>query len=220
MPSEPTQRGDGVRGMLLVVSSPSGAGKTTLCHRLMAEFPGLRLSVSCTTRAPRATEVDGRDYRFVSQEQFEEMIGRDAFVEWAEVHGNRYGTPRDEVERSVGAGADVLFDIDWQGARALKEQYPSDVSLVLVVPPSMIELGNRLRRRGTDSEEVVQRRLAEANNEVARYAEYQYIVVNDDLEAAYAELRAIYLAQRCTVDRRADVARQLVAGGPISPRDG
>lgn len=209
-----------MRGMLLVVSSPSGAGKTTLCHRLMAEFPGLRLSVSSTTRAPRATEVDGRDYRFVSREQFEAMISRGAFVEWAEVHGNRYGTPRDEVERSVDTGADVLFDIDWQGARALKEQYPSDVSLVLVAPPSIAELGNRLRLRGTDSEEVVQRRLAEATNELARYAEYQYIVVNDHLDAAYAELRAIYLAQRCTVDRRAGVARLLLAGGPVSAGQG
>jgi guanylate kinase len=211
MSSEPVEPTNSGRSILLVVSSPSGAGKTTLCHRLMTQFAGLRLSISCTTRAPRASEVDGRDYRFVAHEEFQAMVDRAEFVEWAEVHGNRYGTPRHEVEQ---AGTDVLFDIDWQGARALKEQYPADVILVLVLPPSMAELGNRLRRRGTDSEQAVQRRLAEAANEVARYEEYQYIVVNDDLEVACAELGAIYHARRCAIDRREHFARRLIDDMP------
>ena len=186
-------------GILLVVSSPSGAGKTTLCKRLRAEFPGLGFSISYTTRPPRPGETDGVEYRFVQQSDFQDMIARDELAEYAMVHGHMYGTPARRIEEGLARGEDLLFDIDYQGGRQLRASFHSDVVLVFIVPPSLDELERRLRVRGTDSEDVIQRRLRVAREELRHYAEYDYLVMNDDLERAYDALRAVYLAQlhRC-----------------------
>jgi guanylate kinase len=184
------------RGLMLVVSSPSGAGKTTLTRQLIAAHPELALSVSCTTRAPRRGEKEGREYFFVTPEEFEAMARRDAFLEHALVHENRYGTPRAAVEAALTAGHDVLFDIDWQGAMAIHEKAGADVVRVFVLPPSMAELSRRLHHRAQDAEDVIQRRLERAQGEIRMWAEYDYVLVNDDFERAYAELERIYLAER------------------------
>lgn len=198
------------RGLLFVVSSPSGAGKTTLCRRLQGEFPALTFSVSFTTRPKRGNEVDGVDYHFVDGARFEKMVDEDAFAEWAEVHGNRYGTAWETIKANIEAGRDVLFDIDWQGATALKDKLPADTVMVFVLPPSTAELARRLRSRGTDAPEVVERRLAKAHEELGHYGEYTYLVHNDDLERAYDELRAIYKAEHCASHRRRHLARALI----------
>jgi len=184
------------RGLLLVISSPSGAGKTSLSRRLLAEHPGLRPSVSCTTRAPRTGEQDGREYHFVSPERFEAMIGEDAFIEHALVHEHRYGTPREPVVRAIAEGLDVLFDIDWQGARSVGGAFREDVARVFILPPSMAELRRRLVDRGQDALDVIERRLARARDEIRRWDEYDYVIVNDDFERAYERLRQIYRAER------------------------
>ena len=199
------------RGILLVVSSPSGAGKTTLCHRLTDEFPRLGYSVSYTTRPPRGGEEDGRDYHFVQRAVFEEMTRRGELAEWAEVHGNLYGTARSTVDGALGSGRDLLFDIDWQGALQLERAYPSDTTLVFIVPPSMAELEARLRGRGTDAPEVVARRLAAARAEIERSRHYGFVVVNDDLERAHRDLRAVYLAAHLTPERQAPAVAALLA---------
>jgi guanylate kinase len=199
-----------LRGLLLVISSPSGAGKTTLVRRLAAEL-GLRFSVSYTTRKPRAGEVDGRDYCFVSDQRFDAMVAAGEFAEWAVVHGNRYGTSIATVEQSVASGTDCLFDVDFQGGREIRRQWPADSVLCFILPPSMRELERRLRRRATDSDDVIERRLAMACKELEHYDEYDYLVVNDDLTQAYTELRAIYLAARTARSRRESVARTLLA---------
>lgn len=188
-PSRPT-------GVLLVVSSPSGTGKTTLCRRLLREYPRLTFSVSCTTRAPRGREQDGVDYTFVTDGAFDRMVEAGEFAEWAHVFTHRYGTTRATIDRALGEGRDLIFDIDWQGGLQLEAAYPDDAVLVFIVPPSMRELEKRLRGRGTESEESVNRRLREAHVELSRAASYHYLVLNDDIEAAYADLRAIYLASR------------------------
>lgn len=212
------------RGLLVVVSSPSGAGKTTLCRRLMSEFAALTFSVSYTTRPRRHNETEAVDYHFVSGAEFDRMVAGGEFAEWAEVHANRYGTARRTIDECLGAGRDVLFDIDWQGARALKRQYPDETVMVFVLPPSIEALRDRLTRRATDAAEVVERRLARATEELAHYDEYRYLIVNDDLERAYAELRAIYVAQRCADERRAEFARELLqrarARDPIATASG
>jgi guanylate kinase len=184
------------RGLMLVISSPSGAGKTSLCRRLVNEFPGLSLSVSTTTRPPREQERDGVEYRFVDDADFDERVAQGAFLEWAEVHEHRYGTPRAAVAQSLERGEDVLFDIDWQGARSIRAQAPTDTVGVFTLPPSMAELARRLRSRAQDQEAVIARRLAGAKVEIRRWAEYDYVIVNRDLECAYAELARIYLAER------------------------
>lgn len=184
------------RGMLLVVSSPSGAGKTTLCRRLVRDFPELRFSVSYTTRAQRTGEVAGVDYHYVSDAVFDQMVAEGAFAEWAHVHGKRYGTAVPAVRAGLEQGAHVLFDVDYQGAERLLQQFPADALLVFILPPSIAVLSQRLRGRGTDTPEVVAARLRKAREELLHYPSYHYLVVNDELDRAYAELAAVYLVTR------------------------
>lgn len=180
-------------GMPLVISAPSGAGKTTLIRRLREEFPHFAYSVSCTTRAPRDGEVDGQDYHFLSRERFETLRGQAYFAEWAEVHGNLYGTPLGPLREMLRQGRDVLFDIDVQGARQLKASL-AEATFVFVLPPDMKELERRLRLRGQDAEETIARRLYNARQELREAPWYDFLMVNDDLDAAYARLRAVYVA--------------------------
>jgi guanylate kinase len=181
---------------MFVISSPSGAGKTTLCRRLISEVPGVQLSVSATTRAARPGETDGVDYHFRSVEQFQDMIDRDEFLEWAKVFKNYYGTPRSEVEARLAAGTDVVFDVDWQGARALKTIRPGDVCSVFILPPSLAQLKQRLEGRPGADEKSVQSRLNGAGQDILRWGEYDFAIVNDNLETAFSELRAILLVER------------------------
>ena len=201
---------EGKRGLLLVISSPSGAGKTTLAQRIATEL-ALRFSVSYTTRRPRAGEVEGRDYCFVTDEMFDEMIAARRFAEWAVVHGNRYGTSIATVDQALTSGSDCLFDVDYQGGRAIRQRWPADSVLCFILPPSMSELERRLRRRATDAPEVIERRLAMACKELEHYGEYDYLVVNDDLARAYDQLRSIYIAAGCARTRREAVAQALLA---------
>jgi guanylate kinase len=198
------------RGVLLVVSSPSGAGKTTLVRRLMQEYPRLGFSVSYTTRPPRANEIDGVDYHFVDDARFDAMVDAEQFAEWALVHGRRYGTAQQTIVDNIEAGRDVVFDIDYQGGTTLKGKFENDAVMVFVLPPSMKELERRLRRRGTDAEEMVVRRLAKAKEELGHYDAYDYLVINEDLDKAYADLRAIYAAAHCSRRRRARWALALL----------
>ena len=185
------------RGVMLVLSSPSGAGKTTLTRRLLAlEGPACRLSVSATTRPPRPGEVDGTHYVFLDRAAFEAKREAGAFLEWAEVFGNLYGTPKPEVEAALAEGCDVIFDIDWQGARQLAENAPDDTVRVFILPPSRRALEERLRTRAADPPEVVARRLAGAAEEMSHWSEYDYVIVNDDLAESLASLRAILVAER------------------------
>jgi guanylate kinase len=189
------------RGIMLVLSSPSGAGKTTLTRNLLEQenidFPGkLALSVSATTRQKRPSEIDGIHYHFRSQRQFEAMRDSGELLEWAEVHGNYYGTPREAVEQSLKDGKDVLFDIDWQGTRQLIEKMREDVVTVFVLPPTAQELKSRLIRRAEDSDDVIAQRLRNAAEEFRHWNEYDYILVNRDLDKSFARLRAILTAER------------------------
>jgi len=184
------------RGVMFVISSPSGAGKTTLCRRLITEVPGVQLSISATTRAMRPGEANGVDYHFVSREEFQQKIDRDDFLEWAKVFQHFYGTPRSEVEARLVAGIDVVFDVDWQGARALKTIRPGDVASVFILPPSIAQLKHRLEGRpGADAKSVANR-LNGAGRDILRWGEYDYAIVNDNLDTAFAELRAILMAER------------------------
>ena len=185
------------RGLLVIVSSPSGAGKTTLTRRLMAEFPAtLTFSVSYTTRAMRPGEVDGTDYHFVSAATFDQMVARQELAEHFFVHGNHYGTAKAPVEEALSAGRDMIFDVDWQGGAALSAQWPDDCLKIFILPPDLETLAQRLRRRATDSPEVIERRLQKALEELGHFGEYQHLIINDDLERSYPVLRAIYLARR------------------------
>lgn len=184
------------RGLLLVISSPSGAGKTSLCRRLVADYPQLRISISATTRAPRAGEQEGREYHFVDSAAFDAMVARGEFLEWAKVHEHRYGTPRAAVTEAVARGDDVLFDIDWQGAEAISGHAPADIVRVFILPPSMAELSDRLRRRAQDGAVAIARRLAGAKAEIGKWAKYDYVIVNENLDAAYATLEGVYRAER------------------------
>jgi guanylate kinase len=197
------------RGVLVIVSSPSGAGKTTLTRRLLTEFPRLEFSVSYTTRPIRPGEVDGRDYHFVTPEGFEDMVRRGEFAEHAFVFGNRYGTAQAPIEAALARGSDVIFDVDWQGGAALSARWPADSLKIFILPPSIEVLAARLRTRATDSAEVIERRQRKALEELGHYNEYQHLIVNDDLERAYAVLRAIYLTRRYGVVDRPDVAYPL-----------
>jgi guanylate kinase len=189
------------RGLLLIVSSPSGAGKTSLCRRLMADHPGLELSVSVTTRPPRPGEVDGREYHFVTPEAFQDLVAQDQLLEWAEVHGNRYGSPRAPVEAALASGRDVLFDIDWQGARDVAIKAGRDVVRVFVLPPSIQELRRRLYARAQDKADVIERRVEKAKSEIEHWGDYDYVIVNEDFDRSYADLAHIYHAERTRKDR-------------------
>jgi len=184
------------RGLMFVLSSPSGAGKTTLSRRLLAEDPGITLSVSATTRKPRASEEDGKDYFFISKEKYDEMVAADEFLEHAKVFDNYYGTPRAAVEDSLAAGRDVLFDIDWQGTQQLVENAREDVVQVFVLPPSRGELEARLKKRAEDPPEVVAGRMARASDEMSHWAEYDYVIINDNFDEAYTALTDILRAER------------------------
>jgi guanylate kinase len=195
------------RGLLLVISSPSGAGKTSLARKLVAAEPDLTLSISATTRQPREGEMDGREYRFTSAATFDAMVGAGEFLEWAEVHEHRYGTPRAAVETLLAEGRDVLFDIDWQGAEQIRQALPDDVVGVFILPPSMKVLADRLKGRASDAPDVIERRLGRAKGEIARWAAYDYVIVNEDLDRAYAELVHIYHAERMRRVRNPGIAR-------------
>jgi len=184
------------RGLMLVISSPSGAGKTSLSRRLVADHADLSLSVSATTRPPRPGEEDGREYHFVSRERFDEMARQDAFLEGAEVHEHSYGSPRAPIMQALAVGRDVLFDIDWQGAKAIAAAAPGDVARVFILPPSMADLRRRLYARAQDHHDVIERRLGRAKGEIAMWGDYDYVIVNEDFDLAYAELAHIYHAER------------------------
>ena len=198
------------RGILLVISSPSGAGKTTLAH-LLAEHEKLEFSVSYTTRAPRAGEREGADYKFVTEDEFARMVERGEFAEWAVVHGSRYGTAVHTVNRALEDGKDYLFDIDYQGGAQIRQQWPAESVLCFILPPSMAELERRLRRRATDSHEAIERRLAMARGELEHFAEYDYLIVNDNFETALKELSSICVAARCARARRGHYGKELLA---------
>jgi guanylate kinase len=184
------------RGIMLVVSSPSGAGKTTLTRNLLEQEENVALSISVTTRPKRASEIDGVHYHFISARRFEIMRDSGELLEWAEVHGNFYGTPREPVETALTAGRDMLFDIDWQGTQQLYENMRKDVVSVFVLPPSARELKARLERRAEDSAEIIARRLRNAAQESPHWTEYDYVLVNRDLDKSFARLRAILTAER------------------------
>lgn len=190
------------RGLLLVLSSPSGAGKTTLARRLLESDPAVAMSVSVTTRKPRPGEVDGKDYHFIDTARFEAMRADGALLEWARVFDNFYGTPRAPVEAAIEAGRDVLFDIDWQGAQQLEEKLPQDLVRVFILPPSASVLSERLSSRKQDTPEVVARRMAAASNEISHWPEYDYVIINADLDASSASLRAILTAERLKRERQ------------------
>ncbi len=190
------------RGLMLVISSPSGAGKTSLSRRLVADHAELELSVSCTTRAPRPGEQDGREYHFISHADFEKKVAEGAFLEWADVHDNRYGTLRAPVMAALSEGRDVLFDIDWQGCRQIDAQAKADVVKVFILPPSLPDLRRRLHSRAQDSDAVIERRLERAKGEIAHFDEYDYVVVNDDFDGAYAQLVHIYRGEQQKLSRR------------------
>ncbi len=190
------------RGVMLALSSPSGAGKTSLARRLLATDANLTLSVSATTRPMREGEIDGRDYHFMSREAFEAARAKGAFLEHALVHDNYYATPRAPVETWLAEGRDVLFDIDWQGAEQLRAALPDDFASVFILPPSMAALKSRLVKRGLDAPEVIARRLRNAADEIRHAGAYDYVIVNEEFDAAEAELRAVLTAERARSERR------------------
>ena len=190
------------RGLLLVMSSPSGAGKTTLSRKLLAGDRNITMSVSVTTRAPRPGEMDGKDYHFITKERFVQMRDRSDLLEWAEVFGNFYGTPRRPVEEALAKGRDVLFDIDWQGTQQLAQAMAEDLVRVFILPPSAEELQNRLIKRQQDSSSVVAKRMAEASREISHWPEYDYVVVNDEVEDSHSQIMAILIAERLRRRRR------------------
>ncbi len=204
------------RGLMLVLSSPSGAGKTSISRRLLERDGGLAMSVSATTRPRRAGEVHGQDYFFVDTSGFERMVGAGELLEYAKVFDYYYGSPRAPVERALAEGRDILFDIDWQGARQLTEHAPGDLVRVFVLPPSTRELERRLKARARDPDHVVAGRMDRAMDEIGHYPEYDYIVVNEDLEESVASVRAILAAERLRLARRlglADFVKRLRQGG-------
>jgi len=190
------------RGLMFVLSSPSGAGKTTLSRMLLGKIPGLNMSVSATTRPMRPGEIDGRDYHFVDKTRFTAMVKGDELLEHATVFDNSYGTPRAPVEAALSSGKDVLFDIDWQGTQQLREKARADVVSVFILPPSAADLEKRLHTRAQDSDEVIRGRMDRASHEMSHWAEYDYIVVNHTLDEAFAEVQSILKAERLKRERR------------------
>ncbi len=194
------------RGLMLVLSSPSGAGKTTLSRMLLEAEPDVALSISVTTRPRRPGEIDGRHYHFVTQAEFDRMRRNRDFLEWAKVFGHYYGTPRAPVEKALAQGRDVLFDVDWQGAKQLRSKAPDDLVSVFVLPPSIPELRRRLRSRAQDSNKVIAARMAKAAREMSHWREYDYVIINRDLDQAFAELRAILSSERLRRERQPGLA--------------
>ena len=199
---------------MLVLSSPSGAGKSTIARNLLRDEPDLTLSVSVTTRDRRGSEIDGKDYHFISEHDFEIMRDNGGLLEWAEVHGNFYGTPFEPVQKAMNEGRDMLFDIDWQGALQMFDAARADIVSIFILPPSMEELRNRLERRAEDAEDVIDRRLENARIEMQHWSEYQYPLINDDLDECFANVKSILRAERLHRDRRSvgmtDFVRQLL----------
>ena len=203
------------RGFLLVLSSPSGAGKTTITHRLIDRDPSFALSVSVTTRPARPGEIDGKDYRFIDQARFDAMVAQGDLLEHATVFSHCYGTPRQPIEAALAAGRDVVTDIDWQGTQQLSESVPHDLVTVFVLPPSMTALESRLRRRAQDSAEIVAARMAKSAEELSHWSEYDYVIVNHDIDDSVAEIQAIVTAERLRRTRQlglADFVNRLRAG--------
>jgi guanylate kinase len=206
------------RGLMLVLSSPSGAGKSTIARNLLESDGSLELSVSVTTRPRRGSEIEGVHYHFRTMREFERLRDSDALLEWAEVHGNCYATPREPAEIALAEGRDMLFDIDWQGAQQLQQKMQADVVSIFVLPPTMTELQSRLHRRAEDSEEVIQTRLANSRAEIAHWREYDYVIINDDLNAAFDAVQSIVKAERLRRDRRHgmfDFVRELLEETPV-----
>ncbi len=220
MPDQETQRrhdGGEVarRGLMLVLSSPSGAGKTTLSRMLLERYSTIELSISVTTRKPRPGEAEGKDYHFVDARSFDAMVACGDLLEWAEVFGSRYGTPRAPVERALAMGRDVLFDIDWQGTQQLREKGRDDLVSVFVLPPSVADLEARLRTRAQDADHVIRARMAKAANEMSHWAEYDYVVINRDVWRAFEDVCAILAAERLRRERQIGLSafvRSLQAG--------
>ncbi|WP_265571683.1 guanylate kinase [Sphingomicrobium nitratireducens] len=201
------------RGLLIVLSSPSGAGKTTISRRLMAADPTITMSVSATTRPPRPGEADGRDYHFVTDAEFERLVDEGELAEWAYVFDHRYGSPKDPIKDALKAGRDILFDIDWQGTQQLRSAFGNDLVSIFILPPSMEELHRRLRDRQTDSEDVIQGRMRRAAGEIGHWGEYDYVLINESVEDCLAEVQSIITAERMRRNRRpylTDFTRNLV----------
>jgi guanylate kinase len=190
------------RGLMLVLSSPSGAGKTTLTRKLLDEDKGVALSVSVTTRTMRPGEKDGRDYHFVNRRQFDAMVEKNELLEWAEVFDNYYGTPKKAVMDALAVGRDVLFDVDWQGTQQLRDKAPNDLVSIFILPPSIPELERRLHKRAQDDYETIHRRMAKAADEMSHWQEYDYVVINHDLDDTFADVLAILAAERVKRDRQ------------------
>lgn len=208
------------RGLMLVISSPSGAGKSTIARNLLEKDKNISLSVSVTTRARRQSEIDGIHYNFISKRDFERMRDGEELLEWAEVHGNYYGTPREPVEAAMTEGKDMLFDIDWQGAEQLQDKMKADVVSIFILPPTMTELQSRLHRRAEDTEDVIQTRLANSRSEIEHWRDYDYVILNDDLQAAFEAIEAVVKAERVRRDRRHgmfDFVRELLEEVPALP---
>ncbi len=190
------------RGLCFVLSSPSGAGKTTISRKLLATDAELSISISCTTRAPRPGEVDGKDYFFVTKEKFREMVNNNEFIEHAEVFGNFYGTPKSFVEGQLTLGNDIIFDIDWQGTEQLTQKMQGDVVSVFILPPSMMELERRLKARNQDDEETVRKRMKKASREISHWDDYDYVIVNTDLDKSMSDVENILKAERLKRSRQ------------------
>lgn len=202
------------RGLMLVLSSPSGAGKSTLARKLLGERPDMRLSISATTRAPRPSEKHGREYYFIDKPKFQEMIAAGEFLEHATVFDNLYGTPRAQVEEALAEGTDVLFDVDWQGAEALRTAAGEDVVEIFILPPSMKELERRLHFRAEDSEDVIAGRMARSADETSHWREYEYVLVNEDVDQTHARISTILAAERLKRHRQPwleDLTAELLA---------
>jgi guanylate kinase len=201
------------RGLLVVLSSPSGAGKTTIARHLLECETELSMSVSATTRPKRTGEVDGRDYQFVSDREFERMVADEEFAEWAYVFDHRYGSPKEPIKDALKSGRDILFDIDWQGTQQLRTAFGNELVSIFILPPSMEELERRLRARNTDDDDVIEGRMRRARGEIGHYGEYDYVLINRDVDACLAEVRTIIAAERIRRDRRpylSEFVRRLV----------